>query len=236
MADNMYANTKTWNPARGCEFDCTYCEPSFKRQARRIGKKGCQDCFHFRPHCHEDRLAKIPSAENIFVCSMGDISFCPEDFMLRIIRVILQHNGRCKRRQTFLMQSKRPEYFGPFLDILPGNVILGTTLETNRHKGYGEVSKAPPPLVRYYQFRDLKYRRKYVTIEPVFDFDLTILAECLLHLHPEHVWVGFNSRPKSVQLPEPSPEKVMELMQRLADAGIEVRGKNLQGLEIPNVA
>jgi hypothetical protein len=32
---NMYADAKTWNPFKGCRFDCTYCVPSFQRQAKR---------------------------------------------------------------------------------------------------------------------------------------------------------------------------------------------------------
>ena len=32
---NMYAEAKTWNPFKGCAFDCVYCVPSFQRQAKR---------------------------------------------------------------------------------------------------------------------------------------------------------------------------------------------------------
>lgn len=232
MAENMYTNTKTWNPFKGCEFDCTYCEPSFKRQAKRIGKKGCQDCFHFQPHCHEDRLATIPSAANIFVCSMGDISFCPPEFMWRIIASINHHLIRCPDK-TFLFQSKRPGYFTPFLAGLPANnVILGTTVETNWDAGYRSVSKAPLPSERIADFWLLSYPRKFLTIEPVMEFIEPHFAREIIALRPQHVWIGFNSRPKP-QLPEPSPEKVMELMQRLVDAGIKVRGKNLRGLKVP---
>jgi hypothetical protein len=52
-----------------------------------------------------------------------------------------------------------------------------------------------------------------------------------LRLRVEYVWLGYNSRPKSVKLPEPSPEKVQEFVGLLA--GIEVRGKELRGLVLP---
>jgi hypothetical protein len=45
--------------------------------------------------------------------------------------------------------------------------------------------------------------------------------------------LGFNSKPESVPLPEPSEDKVQKLADRLVDAGIEVRGKTLRGVKLP---
>jgi hypothetical protein len=42
---------------------------------------------------------------------------------------------------------------------------------------------------------------------------------------PEHVWLGLNSRPASVHLPEPSAEKLVALEKRLTAAGIPVKWK-----------
>ena len=50
--ENMYAQAKTWNPFKGCEFDCIYCTPSFQRQSKRQ-KNLCGDCYAYSPHCHE---------------------------------------------------------------------------------------------------------------------------------------------------------------------------------------
>ena len=41
---NMYADAKTWNPFKGCHFDCTYCVPSFQLQAKRR-KNECIKCY-----------------------------------------------------------------------------------------------------------------------------------------------------------------------------------------------
>lgn len=49
---------------------------------------------------------------------------------------------------------------------------------------------------------------------------------------PEFVWIGYNSKPKAVRLPEPSLEKTAELIRLLKASGIQVRGKNLRGLEL----
>ena len=230
---NMYAEAKTWNPFKGCAFDCVYCVPSFQRQSKRQ-KRLCQKCYTYTPHCHEDRLSKIPSAQIVFVCGNGDISFCPPGFTRRIIARIVEQNGRPRSRQrTYYLQSKRPAYFEPFLNELPENVILLTTLETNRDEGYEVISKAPLPSVRYEQFRSLSYPRKAVTVEPVLDFDLHTFVDWIRSIRPEYVWLGFNSKPRSVELPEPPEAKVQRFAEQLLEAGIEIRGKTLRGVRLP---
>lgn len=87
--------------------------------------------------------------------------------------------------------------------------------------------------MRYEQFQALDYPRKVVTIEPVLDFDVEEFSQWICGLKPEYVWLGFNSRPKSVELPEPSLEKVADFMQVLTREGIPVQGKKLRGLEVP---
>ena len=228
MATNMYASAKTWNPFRGCNFGCTYCEPSFGRQARRQ-KHLCNQCYSFAPHCHPERLGKIPSAEIVFVAGVGDISFCPPDFVHQILDAIEAHNRRCPHK-TYYLQSKKPECMVPFLKRLPPNVILVTTLETNRDAGYSKISKAPPPSVRYRQFRDLDYHRKVVTVEPVLDFDLDTFSRWLLDIAPEYIWLGFNSHPKAVHLPEPNPKKLLRLEGMLLERGVLVKRKSMRGL------
>jgi hypothetical protein len=225
---HMYAKAKTWNPFKGCRFDCTYCEPTFKRQAKRQ-KHNCVKCYGYLPHYHEERLKTIPATEIVFVCGNADISFCEPAFTRRIIERIKQHSER-RPGKTFYFQSKRPSYFAQFLSEFPKNVILLTTLETNRDEP--AVSKAPVPSERHRQFKSLDYPRKVVTIEPVLDFDLDVFAGWIRELRVEYVWLGFNSQPQSVELPEPTPEKVQNFMELLTEAGVEVRGKELRGLTL----
>ena len=225
----MYPKTKTWNPFKGCRFDCTYCKPTFKAQAKRQ-KHNCAQCYDYLPHYHEERLTRIPARESIFVCGNADISFCEPAFTRRIIDQIKQHSER-RPGKTFYFQSKRPSYLAQFLSEFPKNVILLTTLETNRDGP--AVSKAPVPSERYRQFKSLDYPRKVVTIEPIMDFDVDIFTGWIQDLHVEYVWLGFNSHPQSLKLPEPSPEKVQEFVGLLAGADIEVRGKELRGLVLP---
>lgn len=224
----MYRDTKTWNPFKGCRFDCVYCKPSFQLQAKRQ-KRNCSECFDYTPHQHPERLGSIPSVENIFVCGNSDISFCEPSFTLEIIKALKRHNKRCPQK-TYYFQSKRPAYFTEFLHALPANVILLTTLETNRDADYGKFSKAPPPSARYRQFCRLQYPRKVVTVEPVMEFDTDVFVGWLVALKPEYVWLGYNSRPGSVVLPEPSPEEFVGFVNELHRAGVTTKLKDIRGL------
>ena len=106
---NMYADAKTWSPFKGCAFDCLYCGPSFQRQAKRQ-KNLCGDCYTYTPHCHDDRLKRVPSAQIIFVCGNADISLCPSDFTRRIIERVKDNSGRLsvgKIREGFWVNSAR---------------------------------------------------------------------------------------------------------------------------------
>jgi hypothetical protein len=192
----------------------------------------CTSCYNYIPHTHEERLKSIPSAEIVFVCGNSDISFCDPDFTRRIINAVRHHNVRCPDK-TYFFQSKKPQYFERFLREFPENVILLTTLETNRDEGYSEISEAPLPSDRYQQLLNLDYPRKVITIEPVLDFDLEIFSRWILDLAPEYIWIGYNSKPKQVNLPEPSKDKLLEFITILHNNGVKLKGKDLRGLALP---
>lgn len=228
---NMYTDAKTWSPYKGCEFDCIYCRPSFQAQAKRL-KHLCTDCYNFTPHEHPERLAKIPGGSKIvFVCGNGDLAFCRPAFLGEILDAIAKRNHRYPHR-TYYLQSKRPITFAAWTHLLPSNVALVTTLETNSDEGYEEISKAPPPSVRWKQFCDLDWPHKVITVEPIMSFDHAIFLDMIVAAQPEQVWIGFNSRPRAVQLPEPTTAQVRELIDGVRAAGIAVVGKELRGMEI----
>jgi hypothetical protein len=195
----------------------------------------CGRCYNYTPHTHPERLGKIPNFDIVFVCGNSDIAFCPPDFLILIIEAIKKRNLRSRKPQTFYLQSKKPDCLKPFLGLLPENVILVTTLETNRDDGYDIISKAPTPSVRFKQFLELEYPRKVVTIEPVLDFDVEEFAERILSIKPEYVWLGLNSRNARLNLPEPSPEKLREFTAILIKNGIPIKGKDLRGIDLPGV-
>ena len=214
---NMYGDSKKqWNVAVGCYFDCTYCKKSFQAQMKRQkplidkngNKRGCQQCYDFMPHFHESRLndslPRTKGDEFIWVCSSGDISCFPNAWMWKILTRI-----REQPLKTFFFQSKRPKTFERF--NFPENVILGTTIESNRY--YPRVSKAPRPDIRADDFLNLRHPRKFITIEPIMDFDLWTLVNWMTIIEPERIYIGYDTRNSG--LVEPSIKKTKKLIEEL---------------------
>jgi len=227
----MYADAETWNVFCGCLHDCVYCRVSFQRQLKRWGKRNCERCYSFTPHIHEERLSRIPSSKIVFVCGGGDIAFCPTSHMQKIVEAIAKHNIRCPHK-TYYFQSKNWDSAKRVIPLLEAhgirNAIILETLETNRDEAYPQISKAPPPTVRHETFTQLNYSRKVITVEPILDFDLNPLYEMIAEAEPEYVWIGYNSKPNLVELPEPDIEKVKQLINQLEASGIQVRTKQLR--------
>lgn len=211
---NMYGDSiKQWNPFVGCEFNCIYCKKSFQAQMKRQ-LHNCRSCYDYIAHFHEDRLKNyLPRTEPalhqfIFTCSSSDVSFCkPEWFLLILERI------RSLPDRKFLIQSKDPSYFKQFQGEIPENCHLGITLETNRDIGYEKISKAPLPSKRFKDFLYLDFLSKFVTIEPILEFDLDDFVFILKMLAPERVYIGYDT--KKTKLQEPSLEKTMELVDQL---------------------
>jgi hypothetical protein len=212
----------SWNPFVGCGFDCSYCGPSFKRQAKRR-KQQCDQCYKYEPHEHEERLkSQIPTTgfcEFIFVCDMGDIAFCADAYLERIVKRM-----RLESDRTFLVQSKDPVTFKR-VKRWPKNVVLGTTIETNREDLCTGISKAPSPSQRFKGLLEIDHPVKMVTIEPVLDFDLDEFAGWVEQIQPRMVWLGYQNH--GSDLPAPTLDKIRELHWRLSQLHIPVVLKSI---------
>ena len=213
-----------WNPFAGCDHDCIYCKSSFQRQLKRWAKKNCPECYEFVPHKHDGRVDQsLPNTrfmQFIFTCSSGDIAYCDDiSYLERIIDRI-----RRERNKTFLIQSKDPKTFNRA--VFPKNVILGTTLETNRDELCEKISKAPKPSQRYKDFLEVTHDLKMLTIEPVMDFDLNVMVDWVENINPCMVWLGYDSGKN--HLPEPELEKVRNMQWELAKRGFVVVLKTIR--------
>lgn len=224
---NMYPwVTHTWNPIRGCLHGCTYCYiksiPNYDSKPRLVEKE-------LKYSLGEDNTIFVGSASDMF----GD--WVPAEW----IRSVLRHTFRFNN--NYLFQTKNPRRFAEFAPLFPYKTILGTTIETNRKT---RLSLAPPFSERVRELRRislliypieiaegaLSYRHfdTMVSIEPIMDFDLKELVDGICTIQPKFVSVGADSKRHS--LPEPSPEKLRNLLEIL-EKFTEVRvKKNLRRL------
>jgi hypothetical protein len=108
------------------------------------------------------------------------------------------------------MLTKNPNRFKEFVHLCRENVILGTTIESNRPYA---VSKAPPISERALALSELQYKRKFASVEPILDFDIDIFADIIEGIAPEIVAVGYDNW--NNRLPEPTLSKTLQLIERL---------------------
>jgi len=197
--------SRTWNVFKGCLFECTYCN------ARKMAETRLKDYPRYRdgftPRLVMEELSRrFHPGEFIFVGYMGDISFATADE----VGFILAQTIEFFSETSFLLCSKNPAVYFSWELAFPDNLYLGTTIETNRDYG---LSKAPPPLERFRAMAELQHARKFVSVEPVMDFDLEVMTRWLSEIKPDIVEIGADNYHN--HLPEPSWEKVETLLESL---------------------
>ena len=194
----------TWNPIRGeCEHNCKYCYlKRFPVGDLRLDEKALQD--------------NLGSQNRIFVGSSTDMfaENVPTEWIMKVLDRCMRSNNR------YLFQTKNPHRFLDFM--FPEKTTLGITLESNRH--YPGISNAPPPVDRTLAFGYCSLP-KMVSIEPVMDFDLGLMLSWIRTLSPNFVSIGADSR--FSKLPEPSKEKLLELIAELNEVTVVRLKKNL---------
>ncbi|MBA7551573.1 hypothetical protein ES705_44117 [subsurface metagenome] len=213
---------KTWNVFVGCEFDCSYCNARKAAETRLKESPRYKDGF--KPHLVESEVKRtFRPGQFIFVAYMGDIAFATKEQFLRILARIRQFPGT-----YFLMQSKNPKQFYDWrIDwgiTLPPNVYVATTIETNRDCG---LTKAPAPVERFRYLTGYPHNLKFLSIEPIMDFDLEELIQWVKLLQPDIIEVGADNYHN--HLPEPPWGKVKRLLESLR--GICPRVIEKEGLE-----
>lgn len=200
---------KTWNIFAGCNFDC-YSGKCWARTlvATKLAKSQKYEHTGFTPTFYPQELAvRFKPSDFVFIASMGDISFATW-YDLKEVLIVVQKFINTQ----FLLQTKNPAIF------LNGrswesNLWLGATIETNRYEDYGKFSKAPTPIRRYHSFAVNSHAKKFLSIEPIMDFDPEIFLSWIKDINPQIVEVGADSC--HANLPEPSPGKVKALLEAL---------------------
>ena len=196
---NMYDwITHTWNTCKGkCPHGCHYCY---------MKKWGEQPTLHFD---EKELKADLGKGNFIFVGSSCDI-FAKEIPEQWIIDTLAHCN---KFKNQYLFQSKNPERVWEWRHNLPSEKIIGTTIESNRR--FKEMDVSPHPTNRANAMEKLsRLYKTVVTIEPIMDFDMAVLVSLIDTCSPTWVNVGANTNHK-VKLTEPSPDKIMCLLDKL---------------------
>ena len=167
---------------------------------------GKQNPLHFDEH---ELTIGMGSGKFIFVGSGCDMfaNDIPVEWIEKTIAHCLKFDNR------YLFQSKNPFAMLGFLPFENDNLVVCTTIETNRW--YPDIMhKCPTPQQRAYGLASLPLKR-YVTIEPIMDFDLDDMVRWIEEIAPEFVSIGADSG--NNHLPEPPASKVQSLIAELKD-------------------
>lgn len=198
---NMYDFvTHTWNTVKGeCFHDCSYC------YMKRWGK--------LNPVRFDEKELKTDLGEGNFIFIGSSCDMWAENINPKwIIETLIQ----CEKfnNNGYLLQTKNPKAFSDYaVSIAPLNKFaLCITLESNIFYP-GLMKNSPTPINRVIEFSKIPVKEKYITIEPIMDFDLLEFTEIIKQCNPIQVNIGADSGNNN--LPEPSKEKLLQLIDGL---------------------
>ncbi len=209
---NMYQFiTHTWNVIKGeCYHNCSYC------YMKRWGK--------LNPIRFDEKELNtdLGSGNFIFVGSSNDMF--AENVSSNWINKVLDY---CKKFDNkYLLQTKNPSRFSEF--DLDDRFTLGTTIESNRD--YKNIySNSPSPLSRAKAMTNIT-NPKFITIEPILDFDLLELMNLITIADAS--WINIGADSGNNNLPEPSRVKVDNLIKVLNGSNHVVVKKNLGRIKL----
>ncbi|MEE4357971.1 MAG: DUF5131 family protein [Desulfococcaceae bacterium] len=204
--------THTANPISGiCPYECGYCYMKDMRNRYEILNHELRIAYKF---------SGLGKGKFIFFGTSTDM-FCdgiPAEWIDRVL-----NHCRNYPENQYLFQSKNPGRFKNF--EFPETAILSTTIESNRNYIH---THAPSVKERAEAMAGIP-GRKFLTIEPVMDFDSNNLLDMIRMINPEQVNIGADS--KKSGLPEPDPQKLMNFIGMLDFLNIPVHmKKNLDRL------
>jgi len=162
--------------------------------------------------------ADLGKGNFIFVGSSTDMfaSNVPQEWIDRVFVICEKYPAN-----KYLFQSKNPHRLcAPDVPF-----VFGTTIETNRNY---QLSKAPDVENRVLWLGKLSRVAidTMVTIEPIVDFDLEPMIELVKRCQPE--WVNIGADSCGHDLPEPSGDKVRELIDALSRFTVVKEKENLK--------
>ena len=215
---NMYDwVTKTRNYLGGeCEHKCEYCYVNYsKDKFPNIKLK-----YSGNIKLIQKELDKQEGNGNvIFVQNMSDLfaENVPKKFILKIL-------VHCKKypNNKYVFQTKNPKRFIEFVNYFPDSSYLGVTIETNR-KNFNYRAPQIQQRIKEFSRKELNKFHKFLTLEPIMDFDLKEFVGLIKLANP--TWVNIGADSKKHNLPEPSKKKILGLIDEL-NKFTEIRKKS----------
>lgn len=207
--------THTWNTVKGqCEHDCSYC------YMKRWGK--------LNPVRFDNKELKTDLGSENFIFVGSSCDMFSENIPDEWIRKTLKHCENFDNK--YLFQTKNPAKFLDYIDacVISDKSVLCTTIETNRF--YNDVMKNSPAskFRAFYMNWVSEVIKTYVTIEPIMDFDLSEMVQLIEICKPVQVNIGADSGKNN--LPEPSKEKILQLITELEKFTVIAKKRNLTRL------
>lgn len=207
-----------------CSHKCSYCFVQVSEKRFKSGRYSGP--VHLIEHEFD---VNYGSGKTIFIEYMNDLfaKDVPDAWITRII----EHTKKYPEN-TYVFQTKNPVRYFDFKDVIPKGSILGTTIETNYV--VDGLNEAPTPEERMKAMSDPMWKKmgfkKFLTIEPVLEFSIDILADWIVKIDADFINLGADS--KGFGLIEPTVSDIMALTAKLHELGVELREKhNLQRLK-----
>jgi protein gp37 len=216
---NMYSFvTTTRNYLAGeCKHKCSYCYVN----AMKDKFPNLKERYSGEIILINKELTKSEGKDKtIFVQDMGDLfeESVPKEFIQKVLTHL-----RGYPTNTYLFQTKNPRRYFEFINEFSPNCLFGTTIETNKQEEIDKISKAPKLVERQYWIGEVNFGKKFLTLEPLMDFDLDVLVNWINDIQPDFVNIGADS--KNNHLVEPPKEKIEALIKEL-EKFTEVRIKD----------
>ncbi|MGA2331557.1 MAG: hypothetical protein ABSG75_07340, partial [Syntrophales bacterium] len=166
-----------------CPHKCSYCyveHPRFGRPDKYKGPLRLIDS-EFRVNYGEGKTIFMENCNDMLAREI------PQLFINRIVMHALYWT-----QNTYVWQTKNPARYLTMDSLFPGGSIFGATIETNRNIP-ATISIAPQPYERMLAMEKIQ-GRKFITIEPVMDFDVDVLASWIDRIRPEFLNLGADSK------------------------------------------
>lgn len=212
--------TCTWNPLGGeCLHRCTYC------WARKLAVEKKMMKYQGKPYVVKEELKRrFKPGDFVFVSDMLDLfgDWVLTECISDVFNVI-----RGFPETQFLFLTKNPKRYFYLEDALPQNCVLGCTIESNENYCLG-FSPSQTDRLRWMEAMNdilVKYRR-FISVEPILNFDVERFANALLNAKPWAVAVGYDNYGNKLE--EPPLAKTLLLIEILKKAGIKVYKKTLR--------